>query len=294
MNRLNLSTLNLIVLIADNGSMTEAAKKASLTVAAVSKRLLELESQLQIQLFERHGKGVALTEPGRAVLAQARQLLYDFDRLESQLTAFRTGGLGTVRMGANAASMTQFVPEDLARFFNKHPGVRVDLKELNTDEIVTRLTDGRLDLGLFAARETPLSVQAFPYRSYRLCVVTPQDSRLAKRSRIRFDEVASLPIIGLEGGSSLLQLLHRRASQALNIPVEARSFDVVCRFVQAGVGIGVVPEPLASVYAPAMNLSKLALLDEWAQRNIMIGTRSFDTLTPQARLLLAVLQNKKE
>lgn len=292
MNRLNLSTLHLIVLIADSGSMTEAAKKASLTVAAVSKRLVDLENQLQIALFNRHGKGVTPTEAGRAVLAQARQLLYDFDRLETQLNAFRTGSQGTVRLGANAASMTQFVPEHLARFFRDHPDIRVDLTELNTDEIVSRLVDGRLDLGLFAERETPQPVQVFPYRSYRLCVVARPDFKLAKRSRIRFEEVSACPIIGLEGGSSLIQLLHRRAAQALDVPVAASSFDVVCRFVQAGLGIGVLPEPVASIYAPAMDLVKLTLTDEWAHRGILIGTRSFDTLTPPARLLLAVLQSK--
>jgi DNA-binding transcriptional LysR family regulator len=294
MNRLNLSTLNLVALIADSGSMKEAARKSSLTLAAVSKRLLDLEEQLQVQLFKRHGKGVTPTDAGRAVVAQARQLLFDFERLQEQLNEFRIGRLGTVRLGANASAMTQFVPEDLARFFAKHPDIRVDLRELPSDAVIERLSDGRLDLGLFAERQTPTLVQVFPYRSHRLCAVVRKDSPLARRKRVSFeDDLSSLPIIGLEGGSTLLQLLKHQSPRALNVPVQVRSFDVLCRFVQAGLGVGVLPERTAAIYTPAMGLVSLALTDEWAHRNTMIGARSFDALSQPARLLLEELKQSR-
>lgn len=290
MNRLNLSTLNLVALIADSGSMTEAARRSSLTLAAVSKRLLDLEEQLQVQLFKRHGKGVTPTDAGRAVVAQARQLLFDFERLQEQLNEFRIGRLGTVRLGANASAMTQFVPEDLARFFALHSDIRVDLRELPSDTIIERLSDGRLDLGLFAERQTPTPVQVFPYRSHRLCAIVRKDFELARRKRVSFEDLSSFPIIGLEGGSTLLQLLKHQAPRALNVPVQVRSFDVLCRCVQAGLGVGVLPERTAAIYAPAMGLVSLALTDDWAHRNTMIGARSFDALSQPARLLLEELK----
>jgi len=290
MNRLNLSTLNLVALIADSGTLKEAARKSSLTLAAVSKRLLDLEDELQVQLFKRHGKGVTPTDAGRAVVAQARQLLFDFERLQEQLNEYRIGRLGTVRLGANASAMTQFVPEDLARFFHKHPEIRVDLRELPSDAILERVSDGRLDLGLYAERQTPTPVQVFPYRSHRLCAVVRKDFELARRKRVSFDELSSHPIIGLEGGSTLLQLLKHEAARALHVPVQVRSFDVLCRFVQAGLGVGVLPERTAAIYAPAMGLVALALTDDWAHRNTMIAARSFETLSQPAQLLLAELK----
>ena len=229
------------------------------------------------------------TEAGRAVIAQARQLLYDFDRLDEELNEFRVRRLGTVRLGANASSMTQFLPEDLAMFFEQHPDVRIDLTELTSDAIVQRLVDGRLELGVFADRETPLQIQTFPYRSHRLCAIVRADSKLLPRRKIAFDAISKLPIIGLEGGSSLLQLLHRRAAQALNVPVQARSFDVVCRFVQAGLGIGILPTRTAEMYAPVFGLVVLALTDDWARRETLIGVRSVETLTPSAKALFALL-----
>ena len=293
MNRLNLSTLNLIALIADSGSLTEAARRSSLTLAAVSKRLLDLEAQLQIPLFKRHGKGVTPTDAGRAVVAQARQLLFDFERLQEQLNEFRIGRLGTVRLGANASAMTLFVPEDLARFLTLYPDIRVDLTELPSDTILDRLSDGRLDLGLFAERQTPTLIQVFPYHSHRLSVVVRPDFKLARRKRVSFDDISSSPIIGLEGGSTLLQLLRHQAPRALNVPVKVRSFDVLCRFVQAGLGVGVLPEGTAAIYAPAMGLVSLALTDEWAHRNTMIGARSFDSLSRPAQLLLEELKKSQ-
>jgi DNA-binding transcriptional LysR family regulator len=290
MNRLNLTTLGLIVLIADSGSITEAARKASLTLAAVSKRLVELETQLQIPLFRRNGKGVTPTEAGRAVVAQARQLIFDFDRLQEQLNEFRIGKLGTIRLGANVSAMSQYVPDDLASFLQQHADIRVDLTELPSDEIIDRLSDGRLDLGIFAEKQTPNAIQVFRYRSHRLCVVVQARSKLASRKRVTFDEVSTQPIIGLEGKSTVFQLLNQHATGILNVPVRVRSYDVMCRFVQSGLGIGIMPERTGTIYGAAMGLATIALTDDWAQRTLLIGTRSHDTLTPSSRLLLESLQ----
>jgi DNA-binding transcriptional LysR family regulator len=290
MKRLDLSTLQLMVLIADSGSLTEAAKRASLTLAAVSKRLLEFESQLQLALFTRLPKGVVPTEAGRTVVAHARQALFDFDRLEAELSEFRVGRSGTVRLGANASAMTQFLPEDLGRFSRQHPAVRVDLTELTSDAIVARVADARLDLGIFSATVAYGGVQTFGYRSDRVCVVTRKGSRLARRRCVAFDEIRDQPFIGLEPGSSIVQLLHSRAGSALKMPVQARSFDVACRFVQAGLGLALIPERSAELYAPTMGLAIVALDDEWARRDLLIGTRSYDTLSASARLLLEELR----
>jgi DNA-binding transcriptional LysR family regulator len=293
MKRLDLSTLQLMVLIAESGSLTAAARRASLTLAAVSKRLLEFESQLEVPLFTRLAKGVVPTDAGRAVVAHARQALFDFDRLEAELSEFRVGRTGTVRLGANASAMTQFLPEDLGRFSRQHPAVRVDLTELTSDAIVARVADGRLDLGIFSATVTHAGVPTFAYRSDRLCIVTRKGSRLARRRRVAFEEIRDQPFIGLETGSSLVQLLHGRAAGPLKMPVQARSFDVACRFVQAGLGLALIPERSAALYAPTMGLAIVALDEPWARRELLIGTRSYDTLAASARLLLEALRAKR-
>lgn len=91
----------------------------------------------------------------------------------------------------------------------------------------------------------------------------------------------------------MLQLLKHEAARALHVPVQVRSFDVLCRFVQAGLGVGVLPERTAAIYAPAMGLVSLALTDAWAHRNTMIAARSFETLSQPAQLLLAELKKRR-
>lgn len=290
MKRLDLSTLNLVVLIADSGSLTEAARRASLTLAAVSKRLLDFEAQPQLSLFTRVARGVVPTEAGRAVIARSRQMLFDYDRLQAELSQFREGRSGSVRLGANASAMTQFLPEDLGRFSRRHPAIRIDLTELTSDEIVARLSDGRLELGIFSGIVAHGDVQAFAYRTDRLCVVVPQGTKLARRRRIAFEEIRGEPIIGLEPGSSLVHLLRTRAGAALKVPVQARSFDVACRFVQAGLGVAILPEHSAALYAPTMKLTLVTLVDDWAERQLLLGTRGLDTLAAAPRLLLDELR----
>ncbi|HRO60602.1 MAG TPA: LysR substrate-binding domain-containing protein [Burkholderiaceae bacterium] len=285
MKRLDLSTLQLVVLIADSGSLTAAARRASLTLAAVSKRLLDLEQRFGVMLFERRASGTVPTEAGRALIAHARQMLFDFERMQAEMSAFGEGRSGTVRLGANASAMTQFLPEDLSAFAARRPAIRIDLTELTSEAIVMRLIDGRLELGIFSSTVAHLQIRAVAYRSDRLCIVVRSGTKLARRRKIAFAELRGEPVVGLEPGSSLVQLLHEHADGPFAMPVQARSFDVACRFVQAGLGVAVMPEGTARLYSTAMGLAILALDEPWAHRELLLGSCSDDTLSAPARLL---------
>src|SRR6185369_2805548 len=130
MKHIDFTTLRIIVLIAETGSLSAAARQYCLTLAAVSKRLLEVEALLQVSLFKRVPKGMVPTDAGRMMITHARQLLYEMARMNANLSGFRTGDAGAVHVGGNTSAMTQFLPEELSKFSQRHPGIRLDLAEL--------------------------------------------------------------------------------------------------------------------------------------------------------------------
>lgn len=290
MKRLELSTLRLVLLIADSGSLTEAARRASLTLAAVSKRLLDLEAEMNLPLFNRTPKGIIPTEAGRALVLHARTVLFEVDRMKAHLSGFKQGQWGTVRIVANTTAMAQCLPDDLGRFLMTHPHIGLEVSELYSEEIVAALKDGRVDLGVFVGYVPHSGLESYPYRRDRLCIVTSLESHLAKKGSVCLNELLDMRfVVGMAPGSTILQLLKARSEGKLQVVVQTKSFDSVCRFVKAGIGIGVLPDAVAELYAPAMGLATVPLSDDWATRELYIGTRSRDALTVSATLLLDAL-----
>lgn len=290
MKLLDFTSLRIIVMIAETGSLSAAAQQCNLTLAAVSKRLRDAEALLEVSLFDRSSRGVVPTDAGRALFAHARQLLYEMDRMHADLSKFRTGDAGAVRVGGNTSAITQFLPEEFSRFTRRYPAIRLDLVELTSDEIVSRLSDGRLDIGLFSANAVHDGIETHPFIGNRLCAVVRADAPLARQPTTQFSAILQHSLIGLESDSTLMHLLHRqKQDRQLHVSIQVRGFDVVCRFVQAGLGIGVLPSGSASLYAQSMGLKIVELTDAWAEYTLLLGTRSRDTLNAPSRLLFQSL-----
>lgn len=292
MKQIDFTTLRIVVLIADTGSLSAAARQYCLTLAAVSKRLLDAEALLQVKLFSRSSRGMVATDAGRTMIAHARQLLYEMDRMHAGLSGFRSGEAGAVRVGGNTSAITQFLPEEFSRFRRSHPAIRLDLAELTSDDIVSRLADGRLDVGVFSANAVHEGLEVRPFIDNRLCVVVRSDAPLARRKSVRFAAVLEHSLVGLESDSTLMHLLRRMTNdRPLHVSVQVRGFDVVCRFVQAGLGIGVLPVGSAQLYARSMGLKIVELSDPWAEYTLLLGTRSQETLNAPSRLLFRALSD---
>src|SRR6218665_1866899 len=114
---------------------------------AASKRIVDLESAVGVPLLERHSRGVKLTLAGRAVQQHAQRIPGDIGQMGAGLSGYARGLIGIVRLGANAAAATQFLPPDLARFVQANNGIRIELEERNSSEIVHAVLDGRAEIG---------------------------------------------------------------------------------------------------------------------------------------------------
>lgn len=291
--RFDLTDLRLFCDVVDEGSITAGAEKSALALAAASTRIRNMEAALGADLLTRSRQGVSLTPAGRTLLKHAREMLAQAARLRDDLSAFAGGRSGEVRLLANTNALTEFLPEALSSFLAANPHVSVDLEERLSDEIVGLVAEGAADAGVVAGTVEVGALETYPFRSDRFVVVTARDHPLARRGRVAFAEMLEYDVVGLERSASLQRFLAAKASRAgrpLKARVHLRSFDAVCRLVESGVGVGVVPETTAGRAIRTMELAVIDLTDDWAVRDLNIVVRRLDDLRPYARALVESLR----
>lgn len=291
--RYDLTDLRLFCDVVEAGTITGGAERSALALAAASTRIRGMEDQLGAPLLIRSRQGVTPTPAGRALLKHARVILAQSARMREDLGAYAGGLSGEVRLLANTNALTEFLPEALSSFLARHPHVSVDLEERLSDEIVGLIAEGVGDVGIVAGTVDMGALETFPFRSDRFVVVTGPDHPLAGRASVTFSEVLAHDIVGLERSSSLQRFLAAKAAREgrpLRLRVQLRSFDGVCRLVECGVGVGVVPETTAARAAKTMSLSVVALADDWALRELRLCVRAMDALGLYARELVEALR----
>ena len=288
MLRLDLADLSLFRHIAEAGSITAGAARANLALAAASTRLRGMEAAIGIRLAERNRLGIALTPAGHTLLAHARALLAQAERMHEALGAYAGEATGHVRLLSNTNALTEFLPEALGRFLAAHPRVTVDLQERLSDEIATLIAEGAAELGIVAATADTAALETYPFRTDRFVLVVPRGHPFAGRDRIAFADMLDLDLVGLDQASALQRFLAERAARIggrLRLRVRLRSFDAVCRMVEAGVGVGIVPETTAHGAARTLSIEAIPIADDWAVRELRLCVRSLAALPPLARRL---------
>lgn len=291
--RFDLVDLKLFCDVADTGSITHGAQRGALALAAASTRIRGMEETLGVRLLTRSRQGAVPTDAGRTLLRHARTIIEQNARLREDMGAYAGGLSGEVRLLANTNALTEFLPEALGSFLAAHPNVSVDLQERLSDEIVGLVAEGAADIGIVAGTVDVGALAAYPFRSDRFVVVTPAGHPLARRGEAAFAEVLDYDLVGLDRASSLQRFLADKATREgrpLRLRVQLRSFDAVCRLVESGVGIGVVPQTTARRAARTMTLGLIELTDEWAVRELKICVKAMAELRPYARRLVEALR----
>jgi DNA-binding transcriptional LysR family regulator len=289
--RFDLTDLSLFRHVAEAGSITGGAERAHLALAAASTRIRNMEETLGAALLVRGRQGATPTQAGRTLLAHARTILRQAERLRDDLGAYSGGLAGQIRVLSNTNALTEFLPEALSSFLAAHPNVSVDLEERLSDEIVGLIAEGVGDLGIVAATVDASALETYPYRKDRFVLVVARSHPFAARAKISFAEVLDHDFVGLDRASALQRFLADKAArigQPLRLRVQLRSFDAVCRLVECNVGIGIVPQTTAR--RMASSIVAVALTDPWAVRELTICIRKLKELPPYARQLVEHLR----
>ncbi|MEN9892561.1 MAG: hypothetical protein RLY78_2856 [Pseudomonadota bacterium] len=309
--RFDLTTLNLVLAIAQTRSITRGAEREHLALAAASKRLSDLETRLGVALFERRARGVEPTEAGRALVRHVRALHAGLHALESEVMEFAHGIKGHLRIAANASAIAECLPADLADFSRAHQGIRISLEDLTSAEVQAAVADGRADVGVFVPPLHDSRLHGLPYRQGELAVLVPLGHALARPaagpavgdaapaadadihagtgiedgaanprpSGVRFDALLDYDIVGLHLGAAVHEQMRERAQasgRTLNVRVQVRGFDAIAQLVEAGLGVAVLPKVVAQRFARVFAVQPLALDEPWARRDYLLAVRAQD------------------
>ncbi|MGU3537907.1 LysR family transcriptional regulator [Methylobacterium sp. A54F] len=288
LRRLDLTTLRLFVAVCEEGTLTQAARHAAIAPSAVSKRLVELEQHLGVQLLVRGPRGMAATPAGETLLHHARRMLRDAERIALELAEHAKGVRGIVRMLANLSAIVQFLPEDLRAFLAAQSAIKIDLEERPSTGVVRGVAEGLAEIGICAGSVPASGLRSLLYRHDRLVVVMRPDHPLALRTDLAFRETLGFDFVGLHAESSIYNSVQTEAARvggALRLRVHVPGFDAVCRMAQADMGLGVVPEGVFTLFGRSMDLVAVPLADAWARRELRLVTRDV-TLSPAAELLV--------
>lgn len=292
----DLIDLRLFVAMAEERNLTRGAARAHLAPSSASHRLRQLEEALSTPLFERQARGLELTRAGEALLRNARQVLARIEQMHADLSPYASGIRGHVSLWANTHATHSFLPDDLADFLKQYPQVSVSLEERTSTEIALAVARGEVEVGVLADAGQVTGIALTPYRQDRLVLIAPAGHPLATRAQLRFAEVLDYAFVMLHAGSAIHTFTMNAATalgRHLDVRIQVRSFEAVCRMVGAGVGIGLVPRsavPSAGLREPPV---VVALDETWAQRDLQVCVRQGAELSGFAAALVDKLQPTK-
>ncbi|MES2950240.1 MAG: LysR family transcriptional regulator [Pseudomonadota bacterium] len=287
--RIDLTSLQLFAAVCELGSIGKAAQREFIAPSALSKRLSDLEATLGSALLHRHSRGVHLTPAGQNLLQHARAVLFSLERMQAEFSEYADGARGQVRVHASISATVQFLPEDLGAFIRAHQGVKIDLEEHLSSEVVRAVQEGAADLGVCNTADGVGELQTLPYRQDQLVLIVPTGHALTAKTSVAFEETLAFDHVGLHSNSSIYVAMRQAAAalgQSIRLRIQVSGLDAMGRMILNGLGIGVMPLRAFTLMHSAGGLTAVALNDAWTTRRIELVARDFSTLPRTARLLV--------
>jgi len=295
-SHLDMVDLRLLVHVAETRSVRRGAERTYLSAPAASSRLKHLEDMTDTALFERSSKGMSLTPAGTAFLFHARRMLAELEELGGELRAYASGIRGHLRVLANPTAIAEFLPQLLRPYLSAHSEVRIDLSERFSAEIVRAVSAGEADFGFIGGHVRTEGLELRDAGQVRLALLVPPEHPLAGRAAVDFAATLEYEHIGFREMSPTFPLLNQMAalhSKPLKVRAQATTVDTMCQLVQAGLGVGVVPEPAGRRHARGSNLRVIALADAHARFTLHVCARRFAALPAHAHELIELFLEQR-
>lgn len=223
--------------IANTGSMSDAAWHLDMDVSVISRQIAALEKSLGCLLFERHRRGVSLTESGAAYLEYARQVGNATQRMQERLDDLKGLRRGTVRIATVEAPIAGLLAPAIAEFHRKHPQIRFEIHRLPSEVIVQSIREGITEIGIgFNLVRSP-GIETLHAYTDTLCVGVAPHHPLAQKSHCNFSDIASYAVAISERHSGLRRVIERAVNEqntTLNILLETNSLDCLRQICHSG------------------------------------------------------------
>jgi DNA-binding transcriptional LysR family regulator len=272
--KVDTTTVRLIVAMVEEGSISRAANRLGLAVAAASRRVTDLEDQLGTKLFRRVPHGVEVTESGGKLLGYLQQVDTLVDRLASEAQALVSGFDGRIVIGAPKAVIIEFLAADIAAIQHAYPGISLKLVEENSRIVQQMLRDKMIDIGIYEKKSGFLDLPQLRYREDRLVLVYSRAHFHLDPQPVELDALLQLPLVSLGKGSAVLAALQRAfhsRGRRFDCDYLVNGFDSMLAVVRHGLGVGLMPPDVLRSFHPEDGLGFAELVGDWHQRSYVLS-----------------------
>ncbi|MGW8311610.1 MAG: LysR family transcriptional regulator [Desulfuromonadales bacterium] len=300
MQSFDTATLRVFLATARLGSIGAAARSEHIAISAASRRISDLENDLDTILIARTPTGVRLTSAGKVFAHHCEQLLSKYTDIRADLKRFADGEAGDFRIAVIPWAMTGSLPSLIAHFKKTHPSVHVTVQEIFTRDGIRFLREDLADLAIIYDTGELDGFEVMPFKKDPVWVVGSHDHPLFQgnedKSSIDFVKTLDYEHISLHEGSVLDELIAEARRKEGRIPkydIKLMRFNSLVKCVEAGLGLGIIGEKDLRPYMNDKKLKAVPLSDSWASRNLVFAFPKAQAASPLVSSFLKCISERE-
>ena len=243
---LDLNALQTFLVVAELGNFSQAGRHLHVSQPAVSQTIQVLEKQLGVQLLNRQGRSVSLTEVGQVLKPMAKELLAASMRVEETILSLQGEVIGELNIGCTTASGKYLLPGLIARFRRQYARVQINVLVTSRDSLVNKLRSGDVGLGVMSKK---IDLHEFEYQDFYqddVILIVPADHPWARFGQVFPDDLLDEPIILREEVAGTREVLraglrqHDISLEMLNVAMVLGNAEAIEIAVEEGLGIAFI------------------------------------------------------
>lgn len=269
-------TLRLIAAIGRFGHLSRAAEELHIVPSAASRRVRKLEDVLGTDILNRQSNTLSLTNVGLAIAELARHRAEEIDALQVDIARLKRGSAVDLKLAVSGPVIFGGLPEQLRGYLRANFHVRLSIAEQTADAALQSVLAGDADVGIVIGLRSSPSLDFALYRADHLGVLLPPDHPLCGKTALDLGDIASEPLI-MPYASMIGGLLEEKAGAngiGLQQGIAVNDFASICRMVEGGLGITVLPIATSASEVSKRGLICISIGYDWARCDIYMVTRN--------------------
>jgi len=243
---MTITQLQYVLAVAEHKNFTLAAEKCFVTQPTLSMQIQKIEEELEIQIFDRSKKPIQLTEIGNKIVAQAKNIVNEANRMKDVVDQQKGFVGGDFRLGIIPTVMPTLLPMFLKNFIKKYPKVNLIIEELNTEEIIIKLLNGHLDAAIAATPLEEPKIKEIVLYFEPFVAYIPDHHEISHKNEIEISDLNPEEILLLQDGhcfrDSIINLCkNNNLSTSSHFQIESGSFETLIKLADEGLGTTLLP-----------------------------------------------------
>lgn len=290
---INFNQLRVFYHTAKNLNFTIAARELFITQPAVTAQMKFFEDYCELKLFKKKGRGICLTEEGKALYEYAKKIFEYEKTIENAIEDMRKLKRGVLRIGTTKTYARYLMPQLICTFRKEYPDIRIHMNEGNSLNMVHSLLSFANELVIIAKVEDNPDICFIPFGQEELVAIVAPDHHLARKNAVSFRELADQPVIIKETGSGTRKLVYElfaRHNCYPKILMETNNAEFIKQLVQRGEGISFLVKVLVTSDIQEKKLASVSLENCQVFLDVNIAYARKQPLSPPARAFLDMLE----